>query len=106
MLEHPVIITRRRTSRITIRINKDGLVRVSAPRFMPIATIKAFVRSHQDWIEKNLEKARIRNGHQQEFYSGLDISTPATRKKAVEQLQQIVAPLIKRHAAEMGVAPS
>lgn len=106
MLEHPVIITRRRTSRITIRISKDGEVRVSAPRLVPKPVIERFIELQRGWIEKNLEKARIRNGHQQEFYSGLDISTPAARKKAVEQLQQIVAPLIERHAAEMGVAPS
>ena len=103
---YPLIVSRRRTSRITIRINKDGQVRVSAPRFMPIATIKAFVRNHQDWIEKNLAKAEARQAGREAFYSKLDISTAAARKKAVEQLCAIVSPLIEKYSAEMGVEPA
>ena len=77
MLEHPVIITRRRTSRITIRISKDGEVRVSAPRLVPKPVIERFIESQRDWIEKNLAKAEARQAGREAFYSKLDISTAA-----------------------------
>ena len=106
MLEHPVIITRRRTSRITIRISKDGEVRVSAPRLVPKPVIERFIASQRDWIEKNLAKAEARQAGREAFYSKLDISTAAARKKAVEQLRGIVSPLIEKYSAEMGVEPA
>ena len=88
MLEHPVIITRRRTSRITIRISKDGEVRVSAPRLVPKPVIERFIESQRDWIEKNLAKAEARQAGREAFYSKLDISTAAARKKAMAQLRE------------------
>ncbi len=106
MLEHPVIITRRRTSRITIRISKDGEVRVSAPRLVPKPVIERFIESQRDWIEKNLAKAKARQAGREAFYSKLDISTAAARKKAVAQLREIVSPLIEKYSAEMGVEPA
>ena len=106
MTDIPVTITRRRTSRITIRITKNGEVRVSAPRLVPRSTIEKFVADHRDWIEKNLEKARKRQQKREDFYAGLDISTPKLRKEAVGHLDAIVAPMVERYSLQMGVKPS
>lgn len=106
MSGYPVIVTRRRTSRITIRITKDGGVRVSAPRLVPRSVIDRFIESHRDWIDKNLLKSAARQAGRETFYSKLDISTASARKKAVEQLSETVSPLIEKYSAEMGVEPS
>ena len=106
MTDIPVIITRRRTSRITIRITKNGEVRVSAPRLVPRSTIIRFVESHRDWIEKNLEKTRQRQQKREDFYAGLDISTPKLRKEAVGRLDAIVSPMVGKYSEKMGVKPS
>ncbi|MBR5034307.1 MAG: M48 family metallopeptidase [Bacteroidales bacterium] len=106
MNDIPVIITRRRTSRITIRITKDGQVRVSAPRLVPRSTIEKFVAEHRDWIEKHLDKTAARQQKREEFYAGLDISTPKLRKEAVGKLDAIVAPLVEKYSEQMGVKPS
>ena len=106
MLEPAVIVTRRRTSRLSMRIAKDGSVRVSAPWLMPRATIERFVADHRDWIEKHLVKSRQRQQKSEEFYAGLDISSPKLRKEAACRLDAIVAPMIEKYSAQMGVKPS
>ena len=106
MNDIPVIITRRRTSRITIRITKDGQVRVSAPRLVPRSTIEKFIDDHRDWIEKNLAKTQKRQQKREEFYAGLDISTPKLRREAVGRLDAIVKPLVDNYSEQMGVKPA
>ena len=106
MSSYPVIITRRRTSRMTIRITKDGQVRVSAPRLVPQASVKAFIAQHEDWIEKSLSRVQKQQQGREAFYSQLDISTAARRREAVGRLKVIVDPLIERYSSQMGVKPS
>ncbi len=106
MTDIPVTITRRRTSRITIRISKSGEVRVSAPRLMPRSAIERFVEEHRVWIEKNLKKTAQRQQKRDDFYAGLDISTPKLRKEAVGKLDAIVAPLVEKYSEMMGVEPA
>lgn len=102
----PVIITRRRTSRLSIRVTKEGEVRVSAPWYVTKREINAFVESHREWIEKALERVSRQQAGRNAFYDKLDISTPALRKAAVERLDAIVAPLAERYSEQMGVSPA
>ena len=106
MLDVPVIITRRRTSRLSMRIGKDGSVRVSAPWLTSRRAIEEFVSSHEDWIEQALVRTAAKRSASEAFYSGLDISTPAKRKEAAGRLAAIVEPMLESHAAEMGVEPA
>ena len=106
MNETPVVITRRKTSRMTIRITKEGEVHVSAPLLVPKRAIVAFVESHREWIEKALERVSIQQEGRNAFYGQLDISTPALRKAAVARLDAIVRPLVDKYSEEMGVNPA
>lgn len=103
MADYPVIITRRRTTRLSIRVTKDGEVRVSAPRLLPRRVINEFVASHQEWIEKALERVGRRQRGREAFYSQLDVSTPALRKAAAARLAAIVVPMVERHAKALAV---
>lgn len=106
MDNYPVIITRRRTSRLSIRVTKDGEVRVSAPRLVPKSVINEFVEAHRDWIEKALARVQVNTAGREAFYAQLDVSTPALRKAAAARLDAIVMPMMERHSTEMGVAPA
>ena len=106
MLDIPVTVTRRRTSRLSIRVTKDGQVRVSAPRFVPQATIRRFVADHEEWIEAALKRAAKQQKGREAFYSQLDISTAARRREAVGRLKETVNPLIESYSVQMGVKPS
>ena len=106
MSDTTFIITRRRTSRLSIRITKEGEVRVSAPRYVSSREINAFVESHQDWIEKALARVARQQEGRDAFYTQLDLSTPDLRKEAVAKLDAIVAPLAKKYSDLMGVSPA
>lgn len=106
MSEVPVTVTRRRTSRLSIRVTKDGQVRVSAPWYVPKRTVQKFIEDHRDWIDKALERVSRQQAGRNAFYDRLDISTPALRKAAVAQLDAIVAPLVTQYSEQMGVSPS
>ena len=104
--EVPVTVTRRRTSRLSIRVTKDGQVRVSAPWYVPKRTVQKFIEDHRDWIDKALERSARQQAGRNAFYDRLDISTPALRSEAVARLDTIIAPLVERYSAELGVSPS
>ena len=105
-IDVPIIVTRRRTSRLSIRVTKGGEVRVSAPWYVTKHEINAFVESHREWIDKALARVTIQQQGREAFYSKLDISTPALRKAAVERLDAIVTPLVERYSEQMGVSPT
>lgn len=102
----PVVITRRRTSRLSIRVTKEGEVRVSAPWYLPKRTIEEFIESHREWIDKAKERVSRQQAGRDAFYDQLDISTPALRKAAVARLDTIVKPLVSKYSAQMGVSPA
>ena len=104
--EIPVVVTRRRTSRLSIRVTKEGEVRVSAPWYVPKREINAFVESHREWIDKALARVAVQQQGRDAFYSRLDISTAALRKEAAARLDAKVAPLVAEYSAQMGVAPA
>ena len=76
-------VTYRRTSRLSMRIVKNGDVHVSAPFGMPRDKVLAFIEEHKDWINQ-------------------------ARKKTYEKQEQekMVEPMMEKHAKEMGVKPS
>ena len=49
-------VTYRRTSRLSMRIVKNGDVHVSAPIGMPREKVIAFIEEHKDWIEQARKK--------------------------------------------------
>ena len=102
----PLIVTRRRTSRISIRVTKEGQVRVSAPRYVSQREINAFVDAHRAWIETALKRVARQQAGREAFYSRLDISTPALRKAAAARLDAIVQPLVEKYSEQMGVSPA
>jgi len=58
--EIPIEITRKRVKNINIRITRDGEVKLSAHRAVPLADIERFVRSKEDWIRKHVAAAKNR----------------------------------------------
>ena len=55
-------VTYRRTSRLSMRIAKNGDVLVSAPIGLSQETVTDFIEKNREWIQK----ARIRTQEQQE----------------------------------------
>lgn len=53
---------RRRKSRVGISFDPTGDVRIDAPPRTSLAEIEEIVRSHERWIVRNIDKARVSDG--------------------------------------------
>lgn len=100
-----VRVTYRRTSRLSMRIGKNGDLLVSAPYFTPSSAIRSFIDGHRGWIEDaKLRRARLTETENSRF-SALPLCTAKEKAEAVARLDEIVAPLVRKYSAEMGVTP-
>ena len=98
-------VTYRRTSRLSMRIAKNGDVLVSAPIGLSQETVTDFIEKNREWIQK----ARIRTQEQQEkryaFFSQLPLDTPEQRENVLLRMQATIPPLIQKYAPLMNVKP-
>ena len=101
-----IVLTYRRTSRLSMRIVKNGDVHVSAPIGMARKEVEAFVHRHQDWIVEARKKTAERQQQRAAFYHQLPLATKAERTEATERIRALVEPMLERHAREMGVSPN
>ena len=110
---HPIInnilaiqITYRRTSRLSMRIVKNGDVHVSAPIGLSRDKVIAFIEEHRDWISEARKKTSERQQRRNAFYDKLPLTTRAQADDALRRLKALIEPMVERHAKEMGVRPS
>ena len=99
-------VTYRRTSRLSMRIVKNGDVHVSAPIGMPREKVMAFIEEHKDWINEARKKTFERQKQRAEFFNKLPLATRAQADEALKRLKALVEPMIEKPAKEMGVKPS
>ena len=99
-------VTYRRTRRLSMRIVKNGDVHVSAPIGMPKREVERFVIEHRDWIAEARQKTADNQKRRAAFYGRLPLQTRAQADDALRRLKALVAPMVERYSAEMGVRPS
>ena len=99
-------VTYRRTSRLSMRIVKNGDVHVSAPIGMPREKVITFIEEHKDWINEARKKTYERQKQRAEFFNKLPLTTRAQADEALKRLKALVEPMMEKHAKEMGVKPS
>ena len=85
-----IIVTYRRTRRLSMRIAQNGDVRVSAPIGLAKREVEAFIEKNYEWVEAARKKVANRQQQRHDFYAQLPLDTPAQQ----------------RHASEMGVQPA
>ena len=99
-------LTYRRTSRLSMRIVKNGDVHVSAPIGISRKEVEAFISQHQEWIVEARKKTAERQKQRADFYNQLPLTTKAQKIEATERIRLLVEPMIEWHAKEMGVHPT
>ena len=99
-------VTYRRTSRLSMRIVKNGDVHVSAPIGMPRGKVMAFIEEHKDWINQARKKTYESQKQRAKFFNQLPLATRAQGDDALKRLKTMVEPMLEKHAKEMGVKPS
>jgi len=99
-------VTYRRTSRLLMRIVKNGDVHVSAPIGMPKQEVERFIEEHREWIAEARKKANERQTRRAKFYNQLPLKTREQTEDALRQLKTLIEPMVERHSREMGVRSS
>ncbi len=99
-------LTYRRTSRLSMRIVKNGDVHVSAPIGMSKKEVEAFINEHQEWIVAARKKTAERQNERAAFYNQLPLNTKAQKLEASERIKSVVEPMVHRYAKIMSVTPS
>ena len=101
-----ILLTYRRTSRLSMRIVKYGDVHVSVPIGMSKREVESFINQHQEWIVAARKKTAERQKQRTDFYNQLPLDTKDQKSKATERMRALVEPMIEWHAKEMGVRPT
>ena len=88
-----------------MRIVKNGDVHVSVPIGMSKSQVERFIEEHADWIAKARKNTSEREQRRKAFFQQLPLQTTVQKASALRRLMTMVAPMIERHAKEMGVSP-
>ena len=88
-----------------MRIAKDGEVHVSVPWGVPKRVVERFIEDHRQWIEEARQKTLERQDRRAQFFAQLPLQTKAQKDEANRRLLALVEPMVREHAAEMGVQP-
>ena len=98
-------ITHRQTSRLSMRIARNGDVHVSVPYGLSKAEVTRFIEQNKAWMAK-AQKRRLESVQRQnEFYARLPLETTLQRIQATQRLAPIVQPMTERYAQLIGVTP-
>ena len=99
-------LTYRRTSRLSMRIVRNGDVHVSAPIGMTKKEVETFINDHQDWIVEARKKTAERQNQRAAFFNQLPLTTKAQKAEATERVRALTELMIERYSKVMGVSPS
>lgn len=99
-------VTYRRTSRLSMRIVRNGDVHVSAPIGLSRKEVETFIYQHQKWIVEARKKTAERQKQRADFYNRLPLTTKVQKVEATEKVRVLVEPMIERYSKKMGVWPS
>ena len=98
-------ITYRQTSRLSMRIVKNGDVHVSAPLGMARDEIEKFIADNTEWIGQARQRRAQRQQHDADFYAQLPLNTREQCDDALRRLKALITPMVEHHARRMGVQP-
>lgn len=99
-------ITYRRTSRLSVRIDRRGEVRVSAPLGSSRDEVLDFVRAHKDWIITAQQRKLKAEDSRRAFFAQLLLRTRAEKADAQERLKALILPLVEKYVPKVGVRPT
>jgi len=96
-------ITYRHTSRLSMRIGKNGDVLVSAPLELPRSEVDAFIEKNRGWIVQAQEKTYKQLQTRNNFFLQLPLRTEQQKMDAIRRAQELIEPMVERHAQIMGL---
>lgn len=105
-MNYQVVITYRKTRRLSMRVVKNGDIHVSAPLGINKAEVYEFIEKNQDWISDARERKLQSENKRYNFFNQLKLDTKEKYIVAIQRLDSIVAPLVEKYAKQMDVSPN
>lgn len=98
-------VQNRRAKNLAIRINQQGEIRVTIPRYTSLKRAEAFLWSKKDWIKRKLQELHERSGSEKMLKEGDLInvrgkSIPITLKGKTEPLEEAIWRILQEEARE------
>ena len=97
MFSYTLIRSRRKT--LSLEIQRDLTVVVRAPLRMPQRDIDDFLRRHEDWLQKHMDRAAQRRENHPE-------PTPEQAKALMKKAKDILPGKVAHYAQVMGLTPT
>ena len=101
-----IVITYRRTRRMSMRVVSNGDLHVTAPYLTSKKTVMQFVRDNEVWIEETRKKVLDAGVRRYNFYAQLPLETKEQVREAVARLDAIITPMLQKYITQMHVYPS
>ena len=101
-----VIVTHKRTSRMSVSVGSRLEVHVTAPLSVSESEILKFIDENRQWINDALQRISKVKRTKQAFYDQLPTATIAERNEAIRRTSEIVLPLVEKYSQIMGLKPS
>lgn len=96
-LDYQLVYSKRKT--LAVSVTADGKVVVRAPRYFPKSEITRFITEKQDWIERHIKQAKIREKNQKVF-----CMTQKEREAYIREARSVITQLCSVYAKRMGVS--
>lgn len=93
-----LIYSARRT--ISLEIKPDGIVYIKAPRGTRDAVIRDFVKKHESWIDRNLEKLEKKKKE----YGNIEKLSEEEVKELAKKACEVIPERVKHYAGLIGVS--
>ena len=101
-----ILITYRRTSRMSMRIAKNYDVHVSVPLGVPREKVDQFIEENREWIAQARQNTYERQKQRANFYNQLPLRTQQQLNESLDRLIALVEPMVERYSKLMGVKPT
>ena len=100
-----VEISYRRTNRLTMRVLKNGDLRLTVPLGMSQVEIRKFLTANNEWIQKAMAKTATYEDKRMAFFNQLPLRTKTEATEACRQLQALISPMVEKYVGIMHVNP-
>jgi len=91
---------------MSMRVVSNGELHVTVPYGVPKSEVERFIHENEAWIQSAMKRQLIANQKRLSFYSQLPLETREQVKEAVQQLDTIIQPMLRKYTTLMGVQPS
>lgn len=99
------ITYRWKKSGLSMRVTKEGDIRVSAPYGIPRWKVEKFILDNKSWIESSVRSMAATTENRNKFFERLALRDPVEYQVARRRLDAIISGYVNKYSQKMNVHP-